>query len=213
MTDIFEYKLESLAANELLPCLTEAEQREMQRFVQQADQMRFLYARAHLRKLLAERFSLEPTAVMLQTGEHGKLSSSNCPIHFNIAHSGDWVVIALDVEKFVGVDVEFMRRKVNIMDLAARFFHAQEFCALKALPQDLQQKSFFYTWVCKEAVIKCDGRGLSLGLENFAVNVDPRLAAELIVPPPDTALSSWHLNVWQCDPEYYCASAIADSGA
>ena len=212
MTETFQYKLGSQNETELLACLLPDEVGLMQRFVQQADQLRFLYARANLRRLLANKLACAAQDININVEQHGKLAVKACPVNFNVAHSGDWVVIALDAEHQVGIDVELMQRKVNIMDLSARFFHPQEAAALQALPQQIQLKSFFYTWVCKEAVIKCDGRGLALGLENFAVNVDPNRESQLLIPPADSQLSGWQMRVWQCAPGYYCALATARNG-
>jgi phosphopantetheinyl transferase len=209
MSEVFQYQLGQQNQNQLLSLLSPDELQQMQRYRKPKDQLRFLYARANLRQLLAHKLGCQIADIDFNVGEHGKLLLSE-NINFNLAHSGDWVLIILDEQRQVGVDVEFVKRRLNFMELAARFFHPREFADLQALPEQLQRESFFFTWVCKEAVIKCDGRGLALGLENFAVNVDPRKAAALLEMPDGLCqLRDWYLRAWQCAPDYYCSEAAA----
>ncbi len=87
-------------------------------------------------------------------------------IHFNISHSGDWVVIAFS-EKPVGVDVEKIR-KVNL-NIARRFFSEYEKGVLFGLPEKEQYNYFFDLWTMKESFLKAIGTGLTRPLKSFTV--------------------------------------------
>lgn len=87
-------------------------------------------------------------------------------IHFNISHSGDYVLCAVsDAE--VGVDIE--RRGVARMNVARRFFHPREVCGLESLPVEEQHTRFFDYWSVKEAYLKFKGTGLRQSLSSFLV--------------------------------------------
>jgi 4'-phosphopantetheinyl transferase len=85
--------------------------------------------------------------------------------HFNISHSGDWVVCAVD-NLPVGIDVE----KIHDVDLnlSARFFSEEEHKYLLSLEISKRRNSFFELWTLKESYIKADGRGLSIPLNSFS---------------------------------------------
>ena len=98
-------------------------------------------------------------------GDEVIISESGKPqckkINFNVSHSGDYVVIALN-ERRIGVDIE---RISDYKDGAARRICTDyEYDLINGDAQ-----LFYHTWTRKESVIKTDGRGLSMGLNTFAV--------------------------------------------
>jgi len=90
-------------------------------------------------------------------------------IHFNISHSGDWVVCAFSSLP-VGIDVEKIR-KVNF-DIARRFFSDEEVNQLFSLPKRDQTEFFFDLWTIKESYLKAIGTGLTRSLNSFTVKFD-----------------------------------------
>ena len=87
-------------------------------------------------------------------------------IHFNVSHSGRWVVVALS-EAPVGLDVEKMRN-ANLA-VARRFFAKEEYLQLIAQPPELQRSFFFDLWTLKESYLKALGTGLTRPLNTFVV--------------------------------------------
>lgn len=100
------------------------------------------------------------------TAKHKPFLESHPHIHFNISHSGDWVIIAFS-EKPVGVDVEKIR-KVNL-GVAKRFFSDFEKKVLFGLPEKEQFNYFFDLWTLKESFLKAIGTGLTRPLKSFTV--------------------------------------------
>ncbi len=80
---------------------------------------------------------------------------------FNIAHSGDWVVVAVSHGGPVGIDVEQMAA-IRLRDFRS-ILCPEEWRLLHTLedPVDL----FFSIWTKKEAVCKAEGRGLYNALD------------------------------------------------
>lgn len=91
-------------------------------------------------------------------------------IHYNISHSGQWVVIAFS-DKQVGVDVEKIRN-VNL-NVAKRFFSEDEKNRLFSLPARLRLPYFFDLWTLKESFLKAIGTGLTRPLKSFTILPSP----------------------------------------
>lgn len=86
---------------------------------------------------------------------------------FNISHSGDWIVCAID-HLPIGIDIEKMRR-INYISLAKSCFSKIEYETIIAQPTTKQSDYFFELWTLKESYIKALGKGLILPLDSFTV--------------------------------------------
>ncbi|WP_407672276.1 4'-phosphopantetheinyl transferase family protein [Paenibacillus sinensis] len=89
-------------------------------------------------------------------------------MHFNVSHSGEWVVCAVD-DQPIGIDVEYinLRKIEGHYKVARRFFTSREYDDLMTR-QGLEKARYFYDlWTLKESYIKKDGRGLSIPLNSF----------------------------------------------
>jgi len=90
-------------------------------------------------------------------------------LHFNISHSGNWVVCAIDDEP-IGVDVEAMK-PINY-DIGERFFAPKEYCDLINMEEGQRKKYFYMLWTLKESYIKAIGKGLAIPLDSFCFTVE-----------------------------------------
>ena len=139
--------------------LTPAERQRATRYAYPADRLRFRVGRAGLRYLLGQRLGLLPAAVALGLGRFGKPQlAPPAGLHFNVAHSGEWVLIALASHP-VGVDVEWQAPMLDFAGVAAYRFSAAEQLLLAQSPQP--QATFYQLWTQLEARTKAAGLGLS----------------------------------------------------
>lgn len=93
------------------------------------------------------------------TGEHGKPYIKGHPIHYNISHSGQYVVLVVAGSE-VGVDVQ-EKKVVRMVAMAQRFFSEVEYQAFSASRSfEVQLNLFFHIWCRKEAYGKYLGLGL-----------------------------------------------------
>jgi len=60
-----------------------------------------------------------------------------------------------------------------VLELANRFFAADEALALASLEESRQQMAFLRLWSCKEAVVKALGIGIGFGLARVQFDIDP----------------------------------------
>ena len=197
--------------------LSKAELDRNQRFRFAKDRHRDLISRALLRTELGKVLSLQPDAIELEQGTHGKpqLASSMRPmaepVTFNVSHAGDWVILALSSEP-VGIDIEYTPRNNDVMAVADRYFYGAELKELQAFSPSEQRERFFDYWTLKEAYIKARGEGISLGLANFGFSITSENAIRISMRPclndcPD----DWQF--WSLTPEndYRLALALKSS--
>ena len=88
-------------------------------------------------------------------------------INFNISHSGTKVMCAVS-ENDIGCDVEQI---TDIdMEIAKRFFFAEEYRALKSCPGKAEKNDLFFRyWTLKESFMKATGLGFMLALDDFCI--------------------------------------------
>ena len=136
---------------------------------------------ALVRQLLGGYLQRRPDELEFRRGEHGKPRLADDALQFNLAHSGDALLLALSRNQALGVDLELPRRPRPALELAARYFDAGETTALARLPAALQEAAFLGLWSCKEAVLKAHGGGIGFGLERavFALDGKGRVARML----------------------------------
>ena len=92
--------------------------------------------------------------------EHGKPYMVGHPIHYNISHSGQYVVL-VTANSEVGVDVQ-EKKPARMEAMAKRFFVREEWQAFSACDSEEEKKDLFYhIWCRKEAYGKCLGTGLN----------------------------------------------------
>jgi len=89
----------------------------------------------------------------------------DCGMDFNISHSGEYVVCALCPAGRIGIDIEEIR-PVDISDFKAQMTHGQ-WETMMASENRLEK--FFSLWTQKEAMIKADGRGMAIPLNEIII--------------------------------------------
>ena len=141
---------------------------KMQRYHFEADKVRSLFAELLLRYGLKRNFGLEGKDIEFEKNEYGKPElKKQKNIHFNVSHSGDWVVCGIS-DKPVGVDVEL--EKEHDLQIAKRFYGKKEYAALQKC--DNQDELFITYWTLKESYVKAEGKGLSIPFETFAFSIN-----------------------------------------
>ena len=100
----------------------------------------------------------------IQYTRFGKPYLRDCPVCFNISHSGHFVicVVSNEVDR-VGVDVELVK-PINIYDLK-NVWTDKEWNEIEEGGVHL----FYEYWTRKEAVLKADGRGLGIPFKDIDV--------------------------------------------
>lgn len=153
--------------------LSEEERNRADRLRAGQVRMQFLVARTCLRVLLGNILGLPAGRVPITLSAYGKPETAALdgkPIWFNVAHSRETILIAICREGRVGIDLEYLDRETDVLEVARNSLTGSEFGEIeKTRDPVLRRCRFFRCWTRKEAVVKADGRGLSLPLDSFEV--------------------------------------------
>ena len=182
------------AAERLCLALPAGERERAARFRQPADRVRFIVARAALRRILSNTLGEPFGAIALVTSPTGNPQLTSRSPQFNLAHSGSVVLIAIADEAAVGVDVERVRDLAARDEIASRFMHAGERAEIARLTGAQAELAFFRCWTRKEAVAKALGLGLSLPLHRYRVTcASAQDARVLSIDEDEAGAGSWFL--------------------
>jgi 4'-phosphopantetheinyl transferase len=207
------------AGNDFSPWLTPMEQARGRRFTRDEDRLRFELGRAVTRCLLASYLGLTPQKVGIDLDQSGKpmldaaTRAEDRMIHFNLSHSGSWIVAAFARSSAVGIDVEAVSATSISADLIAHVLSDSETRILQRLPKHKQIAAFYKCWTSKEAFVKGIGVGLSVPLKAIEVCVDPDQPAQLLTAPPEHCPGDWRLSTLEFSGPYAATLAVAAKSA
>ncbi|MDR2615431.1 MAG: 4'-phosphopantetheinyl transferase superfamily protein [Oscillospiraceae bacterium] len=140
------------------------------RLLRFGDRQRSIYGELLARFALSSWLRIRPDRLAFAVGEHGKPEPLGRPeAHFNISHSGRYVVCAAGDES-VGIDVQETPEGRNYLRIAERYFHPDELEYLLSFPAgESRASAFTAVWTKKEAYTKFLGLGLALPPSSFCV--------------------------------------------
>lgn len=177
---LFKYDIRDLTDKEYTywySLMNADKKKRVDRFRFLDDRKRTVAGEMLARQAIAEWCSVQPDSIEFAIGEHGKPFAVGLDVEFNISHSGDMVVCAVDSHP-VGIDIE----KIRPIDLSITKHictHEQLLYIFRHNPTD---KDFTYTedadiltrffelWTAKEAYGKCVGTGIVGANYNISPN-------------------------------------------
>ncbi len=174
MVEVYAVKLDrNLEDDEfqrLLELVSDEKRERIYRLKQKRDAYRTLIGDVLVRILICDRLGIKNKDLVFDKNDYGKPFLTNqSDVHFNIAHSGHWVVCCIDTLP-VGIDIQIIK---NIdINLAKRFFSQKEYDSIKSLPESQRQSYFFELWSLKESYIKAVGKGMSIPLKSFTITIE-----------------------------------------
>ncbi len=190
------------------------ERERASRFVFDRDRVRFIASHGMLRNLLGRYLGIGPKDLRFSYGEFGKPSltcedNNGSGLSFNMSHSHQVAVYAFARGPQIGIDVEFVASKPDLLQIAGQFFSKNEYAALSQLSPSEQIQGFFNCWTRKEAFVKALGTGLMLPLDQFDVSLRPGEPARLLSVKGDPkAAGDWCLEAFTPFPGYAAAIAV-----
>ncbi|MBK6346662.1 MAG: 4'-phosphopantetheinyl transferase superfamily protein [Bacteroidales bacterium] len=213
MTEIFAVSLlEETAFENIRPALMtrvpEVTRLKIGSFLRSNDAQRSLLGELLARHLLTKTSGHDLPDIPFSTGEKGKPGPDGYRgIHFNISHSGNWVVVALSADA-VGVDVEKMRKVPE--GVAHRFFSEKENKLLNDAAGEAEKAEIFFTlWTLKESFLKAIGTGLTKSLSSFTV---VKTGKEDFILADDPEADGYFLKTFYlCEGYKLAACAISDN--
>jgi 4'-phosphopantetheinyl transferase len=188
--------------------LSPDEMERASRFVFERDRNRFVAVRRALRTVLGQYLHKAAAKINFIYDRQGKprLQPNDCapPIRFNLSHSYQVAVIAVSLDREIGVDVELVRSDIPIDKIAEMFFSPREFAEYRDLATDQRRECFFRWWSLKEAYLKALGAGLLIPLESFDVSFTPGRSSKLY----SNDYERWSIQSFQPHPAYTGAIVV-----
>lgn len=207
--EIFGIKLKDSIEQDVyeraLSFLPEEKMDKIKRFRRYEDSLMSLTAEILIRAVVRFKLGIKNESIKFNRTAYGKPYLEDYEdFHFNLSHSGSWVVCAAG-SKAVGIDVE----KIKEIDLniAKRFFSKEEADDLFSKKEDEKIEYFFDLWTLKESYIKADGRGLSLPLNSFSF----RIENENIIFTAESEQANYFFKKYDIDREYKLAVCSMES--
>lgn len=159
-----------------LPCavsfLSHDERARAERLISEGHRRQSIAAHAMLRMVLSLYCGGSPNQLVIQRTSDGKPALSHYPsIRFNLTHSHGRALIAVAKDREVGVDLERVRRDVDVVRLAKRFLSEKDQAFIEQGEPAQRHERFLKAWVAREAVFKADGKGMTFPLNRDSVEL------------------------------------------
>ncbi|MGG1948345.1 4'-phosphopantetheinyl transferase superfamily protein [Trinickia sp. NRRL B-1857] len=198
--------------------LAPSERAQHSRFFFEKDRHRYLVTRALVRTILSRYADVRPKEWAFEAGQYGRPVISNPDpyarrLSFNVSHCDDLVVLAIAIDREIGIDTESTRRDAPL-DLAYHYFSPREIAALRALPFGSRALRFWELWTFKESYIKARAMGLSLPLDKISFLLEQEGSVSATFDPGIEADDDrWQF--WQFRPDEdhlvaICVERVAD---
>ncbi len=191
--DVWQTRLD-LADNiisEYFNLLDKKEQQRALKFKIEDKYRQFVISRGLLRQILGLTLAMDPSSLQFHYEKLGKPYVQECSagkqINFNVSHSHDIAVIAVTLDRVVGIDIEKQRDDIDHNKLAKRYFSSLEYDCFNQCHDDIRSRVFYTCWTRKEAVVKATGKGIAYGLNKFDVSIHPD-------DPPEILHTHWDPN-------------------
>lgn len=177
------------------------------------DQQRYITAHGILRDILARYLAIRADRLRFSYGPYGKpmidhqASRLQTALEFNLSRSEHRAIYAIACGRAVGVDIQYIKPDVEVLEIAAACFSSREHAALVALPRSLQRDTFYRWWSRKEAYLKARGVGLAFGMDSTGLMLEP--GVQLLRDPSDNtaAVLPWYIEDLAIHPDYTAALA------
>lgn len=153
--------------------------------------------RSALAALLGAYLGVPAATLAFVAGPHGKpaLAPPHDRLSFSWSHSGAYALAAVGRGVDLGVDLEQVQRRPRALELAERYFAAEEAAALRALPDEAARtRAFLALWTAKEAVLKALGRGLAFGPARVAFALEAGRVRPQAFAGEAAPASAWQLH-------------------
>lgn len=146
--------------------LDKNEQDKASRFVQAMHGRRYVVSHGKLRLILSEYLVMPPEKIGYAEQTFGKpvivINGLEHEVKFNLAHSGDKMLVAVGLDANIGVDIEVWNDSVDAVSVANLCFAEAERRFLGGLPKSGKDEFFYRLWTRKESFVKAVGVGLGL---------------------------------------------------
>lgn len=115
------------------------------------------------RTILGAYLDRDPSEIQLSCSPLGQPLVNNIPgpLHISSAYARQKWILAVSTGYWIGIDIENIQEAPDLLGIAERFFHLEEWQYLQTLSPGVRVQGFFRLWTLKEAFLKALGTGWS----------------------------------------------------
>lgn len=145
--------------------LSKEETDQVDKFVFEQGKLRYLINHGRLREVLSHSTGIPAKNLAYTFSKKGKPALLNNILFFNLSNSEDYFSIATSKQFEVGVDIESLYKKPDVMDIMESYYSEREIKFVKQ-ENELKRKliNFLIVWTRKEAILKLSGEGIIVDL-------------------------------------------------
>ncbi len=132
------------------------------------DRERYIIGHGLMRRALGQQLGMDPAAIVLHRGIHGKPFVQGTDLQFNLSDTKDAVIMAFLNGSAIGADVETMQRRTDHALVGTHYFTPGEVSDIAAAMDG--KRRFLELWTRKEAVLKACGVGIMEDLRSLRVD-------------------------------------------
>ncbi|QAA33941.1 4'-phosphopantetheinyl transferase family protein [Clostridium manihotivorum] len=157
--------------DELYELIDSEKKCRIEKFINTKDKIRTLIGEILIRTIVIDNLNIHNKCISFNKNQYGKPYLESYPsFNFNISHSGEYVLCAID-DKPIGVDVEEIK-PIDCEGIVKSFFTEEEFEYIVSKELKFSLNRFYEILTLKESYIKCCGQGLSIPLSSFSIQID-----------------------------------------
>lgn len=184
----------------LLELIEEEDRKQILRYQFWQDRQRSLLGHLLSKYAIIQEYALTNKEIQIRRHAYGKpYIKDYSQIHYNISHSGEWVVVAIGKSP-IGIDVENRREDWDL--IGERVFSESE----KYWSQNSYKRKAIL-WTIKEAYVKYLGIGLSKSLNSFSIDIKRKIITEVQKP------FQTNFDYFVLDNDYVCSECGYTKGA
>ena len=179
----------------------------IERLARESDRHRAQASEVLMRRVLSSHMGISEGEIIVERDQFSKPFLPGADIFFNLSHSADRVVCAVDTAP-LGVDLERIRSIPEMKEIVKRYFSTEEQLTLDSCAEPDRLDCFFKLWTLKESFVKATGKGLSIPLNSFSVRITDDGSAFLEDHPEE---SKWSLRSYSIGIQYRLALCATTS--
>ena len=158
------------------PLLSDEEKERCNRYVNEAEKIRYTCNHRFVRKVLSKYLSIPASQIKFNLSEMGKPFLKNSNIYFNYSYRTTFGLLAISNNREIGVDIEKMKTLHDLKTFCDFSFSDKEKELIFNSSEENFEETLFTFWTFKEAIIKAIGVGLNTDLTQ--IDLSPFIKSE-----------------------------------
>lgn len=174
-------EMEDIELSFLMSKISKLRRNETIRKKKKLDKIQRVVSELLVKFVLKEIYQVNIKKLKIIRGRYGK-PFINVPIHFNISHSKNIILVAFSEKTEIGIDIEEIKQ-ISITTLQKVFLKDEYEYIQCQEGQEQRLKVFYKFWTLKESYLKYLGVGLYRDMDTFGFTIGKIIALKDLLEP------------------------------